>query len=232
VTRKFVKLRHEQPKLPYAMNALEPFISRKTVEYHYGEHHRGYVSKLNSLVLGTWLENAPLAKVVEESSGALFENAAQVWNHNFYWQCMAPDGGGSPRGDLYRQITHAFGSFDGFRRLFSRTATEKFGAGWAWLVRTPEGSLEIQKTDNADNPLRRGDHALLACDIWEHAYYLDYQYDRSRYVDAFWNVVNWRFVEKNFLRQMPVLRQENQSHGSVHTGRPFWKSSLSRILPS
>jgi Fe-Mn family superoxide dismutase len=188
---------HALPELPYSMDALEPFMSRETLEYHYGKHHRGYVNKLNSLIAGTAFEGAALADIVRDSSGAVFNNAAQVWNHSFFWRCIAPNGGGEPGAELGRAIEREFGAVDTFKRFFKKAATEKFGSGWTWLIQTRTMDLVVCSMDDAQNPMRSGDRALLACDVWEHAYYIDYRNDRARYLDAFWNIVNWKFVEEN-----------------------------------
>jgi superoxide dismutase, Fe-Mn family len=191
-------LEFELPALPYAMDALEPHISRETLEYHYGKHHLTYVEKLNALVANTRLENKGLEEIIRTSTGSVFNNAAQVWNHSFYWECMTPKGGGDPGGDVGRAIRSTFKSFEEFRALFKKHAVENFGSGWTWLVKAKDGSLVVRNTDDADTPLRTGESALLTCDVWEHAYYIDYRNERAKYVDAFWQVVNWRFVERNF----------------------------------
>ena len=188
------------PALPYSFDALEPHISRETLEYHYGRHHRAYIYKLNSLLTGSDYERTSLEDIIRKSTGALFNNAAQVWNHNFYWQCLAPDGGGAPAAEIRRLITGTFGSVNAFKRLFTKKAAEKFGSGWTWLIRTHDGRLMVLNTDDADNPLRLAAQPLLTCDVWEHAYYIDYRNDRARYIDAFWNIVDWRFVEENLTR--------------------------------
>jgi superoxide dismutase, Fe-Mn family len=188
---------HTLPELPYAMDALEPHISRETLEYHYGKHHRTYVDKLNGLIEDTELANASLEDTIRGSSGGVFNNAAQVWNHTFYWHCMAPTGGGKPSGDLARAIDGAFGSFDEFHKQFSDKAATLFGSGWTWLVKQPDGKLAIVQTGNADTPLTGKATPLLTCDVWEHAYYIDYRNARPKYLEAFWKVVNWDFVAKN-----------------------------------
>jgi Fe-Mn family superoxide dismutase len=188
---------HKLPPLPYPMEALEPHISSETLEYHHGKHHRAYVEKLNQLIRGTPFENASLEEIVRKSSDQIFNNGSQTWNHNFYWQCLSPDGGGAPGGELSKMIDAAFGDFEAFRQKFSESAETKFGSGWTWLVRGGDGSLEIVNASNADNPLRSGKTPLLACDVWEHAYYIDYRNARKDYVEAFWNLVNWEFVTRN-----------------------------------
>lgn len=188
----------ELPPLPYALNALEPHISRETLEYHYGKHHQTYVTNLNNLLPGSGFENRILEEIIQSSSGAIFNNAAQVWNHTFYWHCLTPNGGGEPTGELANQIQKAFGSFSAFQEQFTKTAIATFGSGWAWLVRTPENKLEIISTSNADTPLTDNKKALLTCDVWEHAYYIDYRNARAKYVESFWKCVNWKFVIDNF----------------------------------
>jgi Fe-Mn family superoxide dismutase len=189
---------HELPKLPYALDALEPHISRETLEYHYGKHHNAYVVNLNKLIAGTEFEKSSLEDIVRKSSGGVFNNAAQVWNHTFYWNCMSPNGGGEPTGELAKAIDKAFGSFAKFREDFSAKAVTQFGSGWAWLVRKPDGSLGLEQTGNAATPLTGDNKPLMTCDVWEHAYYVDYRNARPQYVEAFWNLVNWDFVAANF----------------------------------
>lgn len=189
---------HTLPDLPYAMDALEPHISRETLEYHYGKHHRTYVEKLNGLIEGTEFASASLEDIVRKSSGGVFNNAAQVWNHTFYWHCLSPNGGGQPSGKLAAAIDAAFGSFEEFHKQFSDKSVTLFGSGWAWLVKKPDGTLAIVQTGNAETPLTGEDKALLTCDVWEHAYYIDYRNARPKYLEAFWNLVNWDFVAKNF----------------------------------
>ena len=187
----------EIPDLPYAMDALEPVLSRETLEYHYGAHHLGYVEKLNSLVSGTRLEHATLEQIVRTSTGAVFNNAAQVWNHNFYWECMAPRPASEPNGDLATRLRATFGSFESFKQVFKRHAVQKFGSGWTWLVKTGDGLLVVRNTDDGDTPIRTSETPLLGCDVWEHAYYIDYRNDRAKYVDAFLGIVDWKFVDQN-----------------------------------
>ncbi len=189
---------HTLPDLPYSMDALEPHISRETLEYHYGKHHNAYVTNLNGMIEGTDLEGASLEDIIRRSSGGMFNNAAQVWNHTFYWHCLSPNGGGSPGGELGAAIDKAFGSFDAFKTEFSDKAVKLFGSGWAWLVKRPDGSLAISQTSNAETPLTGQDTPLLTCDVWEHAYYIDYRNARPKYVEAFWNLVNWDFVSANY----------------------------------
>jgi len=188
---------HQFPDLPYAMDALVPYISKETLEYHYGKHHRAYVDKLNGLITGTPFENATLEEIIVKADGGIFNNGAQVFNHTFYWNCLSP-GGLKPTGALAAAIDKTFGSLDAFKAKFTETATNTFGSGWAWLVKTADGKLEIVSTSNAGNPLRDSKQPLLTCDVWEHAYYVDYRNARPRYLEAFWNIVNWDFVAANF----------------------------------
>lgn len=188
----------ELPALPYAKNALEPHISAETLEFHYGKHHQTYVTNLNNLVDGTDDANKSLEDIIRSSSGGLFNNAAQVWNHTFYWNCLSPNGGGEPSGRLADAINSDFGSFAKFKEAFSKTAITTFGSGWAWLVKKPDGSLELASTSNAQSPLTGSDRPLLTCDVWEHAYYIDYRNARPKYLEAFWHLVNWDFVSKQF----------------------------------
>ena len=189
---------HTLPELPYPENALEPHISAETIQYHYGKHHATYVDKLNGLVAGTEFENAPLEEMIEKADGAVFNNAAQVWNHSFYWNCMGPNGGGEPSGALGSAIEEFFGDFGAFKEQFAAAALSNFGSGWTWLVKTSQGGLEIVNTDDAENPMTQGHVPLLTCDVWEHAYYIDYRNARPAYVEAFWKLVNWDFVASNY----------------------------------
>lgn len=189
---------HELPPLPYAIDALAPHISAETLEFHHGKHHKTYVDNLNKLIPGTEFENMSLEDIVRKSSGGIFNNAAQIWNHTFYWNCLAPQGGGTPSGALASAIDKAFGSFDGFKEKFSQTAITTFGSGWGWLVKNTAGGLELVSTSNAGCPLTAGQTPLLTCDVWEHAYYIDYRNARPKYVESFWNLVNWDFVARNF----------------------------------
>ncbi len=186
------------PPLPYAMNALAPHISAETLEYHYGKHHSTYVTNLNKLTEGTEFANMSLEDVIKKSSGGIFNNAAQVWNHTFYWECLSPNGGGEPNGTLLDAINDAFGSFNEFKQKFTQTAITTFGSGWAWLVQNKQGDLQLVSTSNAGTPMTEGMTALLTCDVWEHAYYIDYRNARPTYLEAFWNLVNWKFVNQNF----------------------------------
>ena len=186
----------ETPQLPYDTKALQPHISQETLDYHYGKHHMTYVANLNKLIEGTEFENMPLEDIVRKSSGGMFNNAAQVWNHSFYWNCLDPSGGGTPPGDLASAIARDFGSFEEFKTAFSQTAITTFGSGWAWLVADAKGKLSLESTSNANTPLTGDKTPLLTCDVWEHAYYIDYRNARPKYVEAFWNLVNWKFVKK------------------------------------
>jgi len=188
---------HELPPLPYERNALEPHISAETLEYHYGKHHQTYVNNLNNLVAGSDQEGASLEDLIRSASGGLFNNAAQVWNHSFYWNCLSPDGGGEPDGSLGAAIAAAFGDFAQFKTQFSTSAATNFGSGWTWLVKDADGALAIVNTSNAGNPLTAGQTPVLTCDVWEHAYYIDYRNARPKYVEAFWNLVNWEFAAGN-----------------------------------
>lgn len=187
----------ELPALPYEKNALEPHISAETLEYHYGKHHNAYVVNLNNLLKGSEFEGSSLEAIIKASSGGIFNNAAQVWNHTFYWHCLSPQGGGEPQGKLAAAINQAFGSFTAFREQFSDAAVKNFGAGWTWLVKRPDGSLAIINTSNAATPLTGEDKPLLTVDVWEHAYYIDYRNARPTYLENFWALVNWTFVEEN-----------------------------------
>lgn len=186
------------PTLPYALDALAPHIDQKTLEFHYGKHHQAYVTNLNNLVPGTKFENADLETIVKEADGPIFNNGAQVWNHTFYFFSFSPKGGGVPTGALAEAINRDFGSFDAFKEQFNKAAATLFGSGWAWLVKNSEGKLEIVQEGNAGNPLRKGYTPILTCDVWEHAYYLDYQNKRPDYISAFWNLVDWEVVGKRF----------------------------------
>jgi len=191
-------MEHKLPDLPYSKDALSPHISAETIEYHYGKHHKAYIDNINKLVSGTEFENMSLEEIIQKSSGGIFNNAAQVWNHTFYWNCLSPNGGSEPSGELANVITNQFGSFAEFRDKFTNAAVTLFGSGWVWLVKNTYGSLSIETTSNADNPLKDGKRALLTCDVWEHAYYIDYRNARAKYIEAFWSLVNWEFVTGNF----------------------------------
>ncbi len=188
----------ELPPLPYAKDALAPHISQETLEFHYGKHHQTYVTNLNNLVPGTEFEGKSLEDIVKNSSGGIFNNAAQVWNHTFYWNSLSPNGGGEPEGALANAINRTFGSFEKFKEEFTKCAVTTFGSGWAWLVENKDGSLALVSTSNAACPLTSGQTPLLTCDVWEHAYYIDYRNARPAYLEAFWRLVNWDFAAKNF----------------------------------
>ena len=181
------------PPLPYKMNALEPHISSETLEFHYGKHHQTYVNNLNGLVEGTDNASKSLEEIIMSSDGGLFNNAAQVWNHTFYWNCMGPNGGGNPTGSVADAINQAFGSFDNFKDQFSKSAATNFGSGWTWLVKNSSGTVEIQNTSNAGCPMTSGNKAVLTIDVWEHAYYVDKRNARPAYIESWWNLVNWDY---------------------------------------
>ncbi len=188
---------HTLPPLPYAMDALAPHISKETLEFHYGKHHQTYVTNLNNLIPGTEFESASLEDIVKKSSGGVFNNAAQVWNHTFYWNSLSPKGGGEPSGKLAEAINKKWGSVAAFKEAFNKSAAGNFGSGWTWLVKKADGSLDIVNTSNAATPLTTADVPLLTCDVWEHAYYIDYRNARPKYLETFWNLVNWDFAAKN-----------------------------------
>ncbi len=191
-------MKFELPTLPYALDALAPNIDKQTLEYHYGKHHQAYVNNLNGLIDGTAFANKSLEDIIREADGGVFNNAAQVWNHTFYFFQFSPKGGNEPSGALGEAIKAQYGSFSEFKAQFSKAAATLFGAGWAWLVKKNDGSLDILQTSNAGTPLTEGITPLLTCDVWEHAYYLDYQNKRPDYIQAFWNVVDWNEVGKRF----------------------------------
>ena len=189
----------ELPPLPYAKDALAPHISEETIEFHYGKHHQTYVTKLNGLLPGTEFEGKSLEEIVKSSTGGVFNNAAQIWNHTFYWNCLSPNGGGEATGAVGEAITKAFGSFDKFKEEFTNSAVNNFGSGWTWLVKKSDGSVAIVNTSNAETPLTDSSvKTLLTVDVWEHAYYIDYRNARPNYMNAFWSLVNWEFVNANF----------------------------------
>lgn len=190
-------MEHKLKKLPFDMNALEPIISKETLEYHYGKHHQAYVTNLNKMIVGTNFEDMTLEEIIMKSEGPIFNNAAQVYNHTFYWNCLAPNSGGNPGGKIAEAINETFGSFEAFKEKFSHTATTTFGSGWAWLVKDKNDKLEIISTSNAGNPLTEGKTPLLTCDVWEHAYYIDYKNARLAYIEKIWNLINWDFVSSN-----------------------------------
>jgi len=190
------------PELPWAKDALAPTISAETIEYHYGKHHQAYVDNLNKLAPGSRYEAMSLEDVIKASYNQtnekkVFNNAAQVWNHTFFWSSLAPKAGGAPTGAIAGAINKAFGSFDDFRKKFNEAAVAQFGSGWAWLVKTADGGLAIETTSNADTPFAAGKTCILTLDVWEHAYYIDYRNARAKFADAFWNIVNWDFANRN-----------------------------------
>jgi Fe-Mn family superoxide dismutase len=183
------------PKLPWAPDALQPLMSKETIDYHYGKHHAAYVTNLNKLVPGTPYANLSLEQIVQKAPpGPIFNNAAQVWNHTFFWNCLSPKGGGEPHGKLADAIQESFGSFADFKQQFTDAAVKLFGSGWAWLARDKDGKLSIEATSNAGTPLQQGKTPLLTCDVWEHAYYIDYRNARPKFVEAFWKLVNWEYA--------------------------------------
>jgi Superoxide dismutase len=190
-------MEHLLPTLPYPMDALAPHISKETLEFHYGKHHQTYVNNLNNLIKGTEFESSSLEDIVRRSSGGVFNNAAQVWNHTFYWNGLAPNAGGLPTGALADAIDAKWGSFEAFKEAFTKSAIGNFGSSWTWLVKKPDGTLDIVNTSNAANPVTTQDTPLLTCDLWEHAYYVDHRNRRPDYMNGFWALVNWDFVAEN-----------------------------------
>lgn len=189
---------HQLPELPYAKNALDPYISEETLEYHYGKHHAAYVTNLNKLITGTEFEDKELEDIIRSApAGGLFNNAAQVWNHTFYWNSLSPNGGGNPSGAIADAINESFGSFDEFKEKFSNAAKTNFGSGWTWLIKQDNGQLDVFNTDDADTAIKHNKQPLLTIDVWEHAYYIDYRNARPKYVEAYWNLVNWEFASQN-----------------------------------
>jgi Fe-Mn family superoxide dismutase len=188
----------ELPALPFDKAALAPHMSAETLEFHYGKHHKGYVDKLNSLIAGTEYENRPLEEIIRKSEGPVFNNAAQVWNHTFFWHCLSPSGGGIATGPVAGAIERSFGNFEKFKETFTQSAVNNFGSGWTWLVQKRDNSVAIVNTGNAQTPLTDVNaKPLLTVDVWEHAYYIDYRNQRPKYLEAFWNIVNWNFVNGN-----------------------------------
>ncbi|MFK7825913.1 MAG: superoxide dismutase [Oligoflexales bacterium] len=185
------------PELPYALDALAPHISKETLEFHYGKHHQAYVTNLGKLIKGTEFENASLEEIVLKSEGGVFNNAAQIWNHTFYWNSLSPKGGGEPNGKIADAINKDFGSFQSFKEAFTKAAATLFGSGWAFLVQDASGTLSITQEPNAGNPLTKDLSPILTCDVWEHAYYIDYRNARPKYIETFWNLVNWDFASGN-----------------------------------
>ena len=192
---------HQQTPLPYAIDALAPHISKETLEYHFGKHHKTYVEKLNELVKGTEFEHMNLVDTIRKSSDSIFNNAAQAWNHSFYWDSLSPDGGDAPDGELAKAIEKKWQTFDKFKEAFDKAAVENFGSGWTWLVHKSDGGLDIVKTSNAKTPITGADIPLLTCDVWEHAYYIDYRNSRPNYMKAYWQLANWKFAAANFKRK-------------------------------
>ncbi|MFN0092986.1 MAG: superoxide dismutase [Acidimicrobiales bacterium] len=190
-------MEHALPPLPYTMDALAPHISKETLEFHYGKHHQTYVTNLNNLIKGTEFEDKSLEDIVKSASGGVFNNAAQVWNHTFYWNGIAPNAGGAPAGKAAEAINAKWGSFEEFKTAFTQTCVTTFGSGWGWLVKNADGSVDLASTSNAQTPMTSGQTALLTCDVWEHAYYIDYRNARPAYVEAFFNLINWDFVNRN-----------------------------------
>jgi len=191
-------MNHTLPALPYDMSSLEPYISKKTFEFHYGKHHQAYVNNLNNLIPGTKFQELDLESVIKEAEGGIFNNAAQIWNHTFYFTSFSPNGLKEPTGKIAEAINKDFGSFSEFKDKFSKAAMTLFGSGWAWLARNKEGNLFIIQEGNAGNPLTKGLIPLLTCDVWEHAYYLDYQNKRQEYIDNFWKIVDWKIIDSRF----------------------------------
>ena len=192
------------PELPYAKDALAPTISAETIEYHYGKHHQTYVTNLNNLLPGSAYEGLGLDEIVRQSHGKpsekpVFNNAAQVWNHTFYWNSLSPTGGGDPKGGIAAAIEKSFGSFKDFKEKFSKAAATQFGSGWAWVVKNDDGSLVIEQSANADTPMATGKRCVLTIDVWEHAYYVDYRNARPKYIEEFWKIVNWDFASSNLV---------------------------------
>lgn len=192
-------MEHTLPELPYAMDALAPEYSKETMEYHYGKHHKAYVDNLNNLQKGTEFESMKLEEIVKKSSGGIYNNSAQIWNHTFFWSCMAPEGGGEPSGALADAINAKFGSYAAFKEAFVKSAAGNFGSGWTWLVKKADGSVDIVNMGPAGTPLTTADKALMTVDVWEHAYYIDYRNARPKFVETFLGkLVNWKFAESNF----------------------------------
>jgi superoxide dismutase, Fe-Mn family len=191
-------MNHTLPVLPYDISSLEPVISKKTFEFHYGKHHQTYVNNLNNLIPRTKFENMELEAIVKEADGGIFNNAAQIWNHTFYFTSFSPDGLREPKGNIAEAINKSFGSFADFKEKFSKAALTLFGSGWAWLVKDSNGNLSILQESNAGNPMTKGFIPILTCDVWEHAYYLDYQNKRQEYIDNFWKIIDWNIIGSRF----------------------------------
>lgn len=190
-------MEYKLPELPYPKDALQPHLSAETIDFHYGKHHSAYVTKLNELIKGTPFAEMSLEGIIQKADGAIFNNAAQIWNHTFYWQCLTPNGGGAPTGKLAEMINNKWGHFEKFKEEFTKAALNNFGSGWTWLILNKQNEIEIYNTSNAQTPMTAGLKALLTIDIWEHAYYIDYRNGRSDYINAFWSLVNWNFANKN-----------------------------------
>ena len=191
-------MEHTLSALPYALDALAPLISKETLEFHHGKHHQTYVTNLNNLVKGTEFETMSLEEIIKKSSAGMFNNAAQIWNHTFYWNSLAPNAGGEPAGALGTAINAKWGSFDAFKEAFNKSAAGNFGSSWTWLVKKADGSLDIVNTSNAATPMTGTDKPLITCDLWEHAYYIDYRNSRPNYLASYWKLVNWQFASANF----------------------------------
>lgn len=202
-------MEHKLPDLPYPKEALEPHISAETLDYHYGKHHQAYVTKLNELIKGTKFEKMSLEEIIKSADGPIFNNAAQHWNHTFFWSCLKPDAGGKPSGKIAELIDKKWGSFQKFQEEFSEKAEANFGSGWTWLIQSKDG-VEILNTSDAENPLNLGKKALFTLDVWEHAYYIDYRNERPEFVKAFWNVLNWDFVNKNLVLPDEASRSQRK----------------------
>jgi superoxide dismutase, Fe-Mn family len=185
------------PPLPYPEDALAPHMSAETLSFHHGKHHKKYVETANKLIAGTEFEKMPIEDIIRRASGKVFNNVAQAWNHEFFWQCLTPDKGKGPGDALGKALRQSFGSVDEFKSAFTKTAVETFGSGWAWLIRDRDGTLKIVSTSNADTPVRSGQTPLLTCDVWEHAYYIDYRNERPKFLEHFWQIANWDFVARN-----------------------------------
>lgn len=209
-------MEHKLPELPYSKEALQPHISAETLEYHHGKHHKAYVTKLNELIKGTEFENMTVEEIIKKSQGPLFNQAAQHWNHTFFWYCLAPNAGGNPTGKISELINQKYGDFEKFKDEFSKMALNNFGSGWTWVVQTEDGGIDIMNTGNADTPLKHGRKALLTIDVWEHAYYIDYRNVRADFIKNFWNLVNWNFVNQNISNAFTMASLDSGSQLSAH----------------
>ncbi len=189
----------ELPKLPFQPDGLTPFLSAETIEFHYGKHHQAYINNLNGMIPGTEFENADLETIIKKSEGGIFNNAAQIWNHTFYFESFLKDGRKVPVGPVAEAINNKFGSFESFKEQFTKAAATLFGSGWAWLVKDENDSLQILQESNAGNPLRKGFKPLLTCDVWEHAYYIDFRNRRPDYIKAFWEIIDWDIVSRRYV---------------------------------